>query len=258
MTHKNIPQTFDFLSHYVLHLADNVMILGQQLGDWCGHGPVLEQDIAMTNISLDLIGQARMYYQYAAQLIDNDVTEDDLAFLRSNRSFFNLLLVEQPNGDWGQTIMRQFLFDTWNLYFLQRLSESKDIHLAGIAAKSLKEVQYHVRYSSEWVLRLGDGTEESHQKMQSALNILWDYTEEWALTEPFELELIHSSIAPDPNSYRTNVDHYRKTILEESTLIVPQNKFPHRGGKVGSHSEYLDHILAEMQIMQRSYPGLEW
>jgi ring-1,2-phenylacetyl-CoA epoxidase subunit PaaC len=258
MTQKNIPQTFDSLSQYVLHLADNVMILGQQLGDWCGHGPVLEQDIALTNISLDLIGQARMYYQYAARLIDEKVTEDDLAFLRSNRSFFNMLLVEQPNGDWGQTIMRQFLFDTWNLHFLQKLSESKDDQLAAIAAKSLKEVQYHIRYSSEWVLRLGDGTEESHQKMQNALDLLWDYAEEWSIVEPFEQELIHTGIAPDPKLYKNSVDQYRKSILQESTLIMPVQTFSHKGGKMGFHSEYLDHILAEMQIMQRSYPGLEW
>jgi ring-1,2-phenylacetyl-CoA epoxidase subunit PaaC len=258
MTHKKIPQSFDSHTQYVLHLADNVMILGQQLGDWCGHGPILEQDIALTNISLDLIGQARMYYQYAAQLIGYDLTEDDLAFLRDNRSFFNLLLVEQPNGDWGQTIMRQFLFDTWNLHFLQKLSESKDEQLAAIAAKSLKEVQYHVRYSSEWVLRLGDGTEESHQRIQTALNNLWDYSEEWAITETFEKTMIHSAIAPDPSSYKTNVEKYRKRIIQESTLILPQETFPHKGGKVGLHSEYLDHILAEMQIMQRSYPGLEW
>ncbi len=253
-----IPESFSDTVQYVLHLADNTMILGQRLGEWCGHGPVLEQDIALTNISLDLIGQARMYYQYAAQLLGPEYTEDDLAFLRDNRQYYNLLLVEQPNGNWADTIVRQFLFDTWHLYFLEKLRRSRDEMLAAIADKSLKEVQYHVRFSGEWIIRMGDGTSESNQKVSEALEQLWMYAEECLRPAPFESNLISLEIAVDPISIASQIKDHRKRILDQATLSIPGDRFQYEGGKTGTHTEHLGYILAEMQFMQRAYPGLEW
>ena len=253
-----IPGSFSDTVQYIWHLADNTMILGQRLGEWCGHGPVLEQDIALTNISLDLIGQARMYYQYAAQLLGPENTEDDLAFLRDNRQYYNLLLVEQPNGNWADTIVRQFLFDTWHLYFLEKLRRSRDEMLAAIADKSLKEVQYHVRFSGEWIIRMGDGTSESNQKVSEALEQLWMYAEECLRPAPFESNLISLEIAVDPVSIASQIKDHRKRIVDQATLSIPGDRFQYEGGKTGTHTEHLGYILAEMQFMQRAYPGLEW
>lgn len=243
---------------YILHLADNVLILGQRLGEWCGHGPVLEQDIALTNISLDLIGQARLYYQYLAAGLGHGLTEDDLAFFRDNRQFYNLLLVEQPNGDWGQTILRQFLFDSWHVHYLEALSRSADQGLADIAAKALKEVKYHCKFSSEWVVRLGDGTEESHRRMQEAIDNLWSYADEYKVVSSYEQEMIAAGIAVDPRFIQMKIEQTRSSVMQEATLTVPEHIFGHSGGKEGVHTEYLGYILAELQFMQRAYPGLEW
>jgi ring-1,2-phenylacetyl-CoA epoxidase subunit PaaC len=258
MASKRLPLAFTPLQQYVLHLADNVMILGQRLGEWCGHGPVLEQDIALTNMSLDLIGQARMYYQYAAELMGPEYNEDDIAFLRDNRQYYNLLLVEQPNGDWGQTILRQFLFDSWHLAYLQALQHSADERLAAIAAKSLKEVQYHIRFSAEWVLRLGDGTAESHERMLKAIDALARFSGEWSLASTYEAELIQKGIAPNPATLSAGIAQRREAVFQEATLPWPENSYMQEGGKTGRHTEHLGYILAEMQFMQRAYPGLEW
>lgn len=246
------------LIDYTLHLADNSLILGQRNSEWCGHGPVLEQDIAITNISLDLIGQARNFYQYAATLIGNGATEDSLAYLRKEREFKNCLLVEQPNADWAQTIFRQFLFSQYQYLLFQQLQSSDDEQLAAIAAKSLKEVTYHLRWSSEWIIRLGDGTEESHQHMRKAIDELWRYTGELFELAGFELRSISEGTGVDSAKLKEPWLDKVKEIFAEATLPVPEKTFMQTGGKEGKHTEHLGYILTELQYMQRAYPGCEW
>lgn len=253
-----------FLIDYSLHLADNSLILGQRNSEWCGHGPVLEQDIAITNISLDLIGQARNFYQYAASLINqltnkpiNPVTEDSLAYLRKEREFKNCLLVEQPNGDWAQTILRQFFFSQYQYLLFEQLQNSNDEQLAAIAEKSLKEVTYHLRWSSEWVIRLGDGTEESHKRMLKAIDELWRYTGEMFIPVAYEKQT-----GIDCNEIKNAWDEKVKMIFDEAALASPLGTggpaFMQTGGKEGKHTEHLGYILTELQYMQRAYPGCEW
>ena len=241
------------LIDFSLHLADNALILGQRNAEWCGHGPVLEQDIAITNISLDLIGQARSLYQYAAQLKADGSTEDSLAYLRTEREFKNCLLVEQPNGDWAQTMLRQFLFSSYQYYLYQYLQNNKEETLAAIAEKSLKEVSYHLRWSSEWIIRLGDGTEESHSRILKALEELWRYTGELFTAAPYENDL-GISISSLKHDWSKKVN----TVFEEATLKAPENVFMQTGGKTGTHTEHLGFILTELQYIQRVYPGCEW
>ncbi|MBX2933444.1 MAG: phenylacetate-CoA oxygenase subunit PaaC [Ferruginibacter sp.] len=242
-----------FLIDYTLHLADSNLILAQRNAEWCGHGPILEQDIAITNISLDLLGQSRNMYQYAATLMGNGATEDTLAYLRTEREFKNCLLVEQPNGDWGQTVLRQFLYSTFQQLLYQQLQKNTDEQLAAIAAKALKEIAYHVRWSSEWVIRLGDGTVESHQRMLHAIDELWRYTGEMFIPADYE------------NSFGVNVtalkDEWMQkvtSVFEEATLPIPEKIFMQTGGKTGVHTEHLGYILTELQYLQRAYPGAEW
>lgn len=241
------------LIDYTLHLADNALIIGQRNAAWCGHGPILEQDIAITNISLDLIGQARNFYQYAAQLKADGSTEDSLAYLRKEREFYNCLLAEQANGDWAQTILRQFLFSTYQYYLYQQLQSHTDNTLAAIAEKSLKEVTYHLRWSSEWVIRLGDGTEESHARMQQAIDELWRYTGELFQPVPYELDTSIDFLLLKNNWLKKITD-----IFEEATLPIPANTFMQTGGKTGTHTEQLGYILTDLQYLQRTYPGCEW
>ena len=223
-----------------LHLADNSLILGQRNSEWCGHGPVLEQDIAITNISLDLIGQARNFYQYAATLIGNDATEDSLAYLRKEGEFKNCLLVEQPNGDWAQTILRQFFFSQYQYLLFQQLQNSKDEQLAAIAEKSLKEVTYHLRWSSEWVIRLGDGTEESHQRMIKAIDELWRYTGEMFEAASYELRAANDGIGVDVSKLKEPWMNKVKEIFSEATLTYSWKRaFMQTGGKEGKHTEHL-------------------
>src|ERR1044072_737560 len=229
----------DALISYTLHLADNALILAQQNSAWCGHGPILEQDIAITNISLDILGQARNFYQYAATLIGNDVSEDSLAFLRDNRDFKNCLLVEQENGDWGKTIMRQFFFSNYQYLLYENLQQSKDEQLAAIAAKALKEVAYHLRWSSEWVIRLGDGTEESRQRMINAIHILWPYVDEFFVNADYETKLFTENISVDVSSLKESWYNKTQEIFVEATLQIPQNVFAQTGGKQGMHTEQL-------------------
>jgi ring-1,2-phenylacetyl-CoA epoxidase subunit PaaC len=237
---------------YILHLADTTLILSQRNSEWCGHGPVLEQDIAITNISLDLLGQARNFYQYAAVLTGN-TDEDKLAYLRKEREFKNLLLVEQPNGDWAQTILRQYLFSQFQYVLFQRLQKSKNEQVAAIVTKALKEIAYHVRWSSEWVVRLGDGTAESNQRIKKAIDELWRYTGEMFVPAGYEKETgIDFSLLKE--EWHTNV----AIIFNEATLSIPEKVFMQSGGKEGRHTEQLGYILTELQYMQRAYPGSEW
>ena len=246
------------LINYTLHLADNALILAQRNGDWCGHGPILEQDIAITNITLDLIGQARNLFQYAAQLQGGSATEDSLAYTRVENEYTNCLLVEQPNGDWGQTILRQFLFSSFQYLQYEQLQQSKDDQLAAIAAKSLKEVAYHVRWSSEWVIRLGDGTEESHQRMQDALENLWPYTGEMLIPAPYELNVCKDNTGIDPSTLKEKWNNKVTAVLTEATLNIPSGVFMQKGGKEGLHTEYMGIILTDLQYMQRVYPNASW
>jgi ring-1,2-phenylacetyl-CoA epoxidase subunit PaaC len=255
-------QSTNQLINYILHLADDALILGHRNSEWCGHGPVLEQDIAITNISLDLIGQARNFYQYAALLINQSTnkptTEDTLAYLRDNREFKNCLFVEQQNGDWAKTILRQFLFSSYQYYLYEELQNSKDEQLAAIAEKSLKEVTYHLRWSSEWVIRLGDGTDEGHQRMLKAINELWIYTGELFTGTDYELWGIGEGIGVDVTLLKPKWEEKVKEIFSEATLPYPDKVFMQTGGKEGKHTEHLGYILAELQFMQRAYPGCEW
>jgi ring-1,2-phenylacetyl-CoA epoxidase subunit PaaC len=243
---------------YLLRLGDNALILGQRLGEWCGHGPILEQDIAITNIALDLMGQARSWLALAGEVEGNGRDEDAIAFLRDNREFRNLLLVEHPNEDFAYTIVRQFLFDSFNYFLHEALANSSDEQIKAIAQKSLKEVTYHLRYSSEWMIRLGDGTEESQQKMQRALDDLWMYAEEALLPDEIDQAAHAAGIGPDLAVLRPLVEAKRKAIIAEATLTIPENEYPQQGGKQGMHTEALGFILTEMQWMQRAYPGAEW
>jgi ring-1,2-phenylacetyl-CoA epoxidase subunit PaaC len=245
------------LYQYVLGIADNSLILGQRMGELCGHGPSLETDIACTNISLDLFGQVRSYFQYAA-VLDGTKTEDDIAFLRKEREYKNVLLVEQPNTDFAYTIVRQFLFDVYHLMFLTALQNSTDDTLRAIAKKSIKEVSYHERFSSDWVIRLGDGTEESHQKIQAAVNDLWTYTEELFHVTANDKEAIDLGLGVDVLALKA--PYYAKVaeVLTQGTLNIPDIKWFQKGGKNGIHTEHLGYLLADLQYMQRTYPNMEW
>ena len=252
------------LIDYTSHLADNALILGHRNSEWCGHGPVLEQDIAITNIALDLIGQARNFFQYAAHLINESsqgkkqVSEDTLAYLRDRHEFKNCLLAEQPNGDWAKTILRQFLLSVYQYLLYEKLQESRDPQLAAIAEKSLKEVTYHLRWSSEWIIRLGDGTKESHQRMLSAIDELWPYTGE--LFEPalYEQRAAEEGLGIDPSSLKPKWEEKVKEVFIEATLRYPDEVSIRNGGKNGDHTEHLSNILADLQFMQRAYPNSEW
>jgi ring-1,2-phenylacetyl-CoA epoxidase subunit PaaC len=243
---------------YVLQLGDNALLLSQRLGEWCGHGPVLEQDIALTNLALDLLGQARMLLAYAGELEENPRTDDQLAYLRDAQQFRNFLLVEQPNTDWAYTLARQFFFDAFNYYNLQALLDSRDERLAAIAEKAFKEATYHLRFSSEWILRLGDGTETSHAKIQAAVDDLWRYTAELYTPSPADEAMAAAGVAPDLGEIKQLWIQKVRTILEEATLRIPDAPWMQYGGKTGVHTEHLGFILAEMQFMQRAYPGMEW
>lgn len=246
------------LYNYILGIADNSLILGQRLGELCGHGPSLETDIAITNISLDLLGQVRGYYQYAAKIQGEGATEDTIAFLRKEREYKNVLMVEQPNTDFAYVMGRQFLFDVYHVLFLEQLQHSRDLTLSSIAKKSLKEALYHKRFSSDWIKRLGDGTTESHTKIQNAINDLWVFTDEF-----FQLTLADKAMASEGigvDVTKLKDQYYGKVgeVLSEATIEIPDLKYFQKGGKDGVHSEHMGYILAEMQYMQRAYPNMEW
>lgn len=246
------------LTEYLLRLGDDSLILGHRMSEWCGHGPILEEDIAMTNIALDLIGQATSILKYAGEVEGKGRNEDDLAFLRFDKDYRNLLLVEQPNGDFGMTIMRQFLFDAYRKPLFEALVNSSDKQLAAIAEKSLKETKYHLKHSAEWVIRLGDGTEESHARIQNALNVLWRYTSELFFTNEIDEILIANGVITSNNAIKEEWETTVKKVISQATLEIPQNGWEQEGGRKGYHSEHLGYILAELQYMQRAYPGMEW
>jgi ring-1,2-phenylacetyl-CoA epoxidase subunit PaaC len=258
------------LIDYTLHLADDALVLGHRNSEWTGYGPVLEQDIAISNIALDLIGQARNFYQYAAKLINEEasagvaeVSEDSLAYLRDGWDFKNCLLTEQANGDWAKTILRQFFFSACQYYLYEELQSGADSQLAAISEKGLKEVTYHLRWSSEWVIRLGDGTEESRARMIKALDELWKFTGEPFMPSAYEQQLKEEGIGADLSILQQRWDKKIKEIFAEAGLAVPAGKdgekgWMQSGGKEGRHTEQLGYILAEMQFLQRAYPGCEW
>ena len=248
----------EYLFKYTLHLADNALILGHRNSEWCGHGPALEQDIAITNISLDLIGQARNFFQYAAQLKGNDASEDSLAYLRDARNFTNCLLTEQENGDWGKTILRQFFMSNYQYVLYEQLQETNNEQIAAISAKALKEVTYHLKWSSEWVIRLGDGTAESQARMLKALNDLWSYTGELFIPAPYEQEAAEKGDAPHMPELKAKWLNTLTSVFEEAKLPVPPEGFSQTGGKTGIHTEHLGYILADMQYLQRTYPNSKW
>jgi ring-1,2-phenylacetyl-CoA epoxidase subunit PaaC len=267
---------------YVLQLADNALIMGQRISEWCGHGPILEQDIALTNMALDHIGQARSLYQYAAELFNSlpevdkqglflspalsaklvhgqDIGEDDLAYLRDAWDFRNILLAEQPNGDWAYSIIRSFFYDHFTVLLFTALKESSDQSLAAIAEKSLKEALYHRKWSSEWVIRLGDGTEESHMRISQALEDRWSYTGELFKVSDADHAMHEEGVGVDLKSIAVQWQQSVTAVLDEATLTLPPaDAWMHEGGKEGRHTEHLGYILAEMQHMQRAYPGMEW
>jgi ring-1,2-phenylacetyl-CoA epoxidase subunit PaaC len=254
MTVTNVPTQVE----YVMHLGDNALILAQQLARWCGHGPALELDIALTNISLDLLGQARMYLAYAAELEGQGRSEDDLAYFRDTHQFRNVLLVEQPNGDWGRTILRQFFFDAYHYHLCASLKQSSDPRLVEIAEKAFKEITYHLRFSSEWVVRLGDGTPESHQRMQTAVDDLWSFTGEMLTPANLDQSATQQGWAGDLNLIQPLWMAEVQRTFTQAQLTIPANSWMQKGGKTGIHSEHLGYILAEMQHLQRTYPGNIW
>ncbi len=265
---------------YLLHLADNALILGQRNAEWTGHGPVLEQDIALTNISLDLIGQARNLYAHAAALYNGledgaqasvdhllprpwkaygrELQEDDLAFLRDERQYLNLLITELPKGDWASTILRQMFFSAYQQPLYRQLLECTDAQLAGIAEKSLKEVTYHLRWSSEWVIRLGDGTEESNRRINNALQELWSFSGELFIETNIELDAARAGIVVDLAALKEDWQQTVQRVFDAAGLKVPEQTAFQAGGKKGVHTEHMGYLLAELQYMQRAYPNATW
>ncbi len=243
---------------FLLRMGDNTLILGHRVSEWCGHAPVLEEDIALANTALDLIGQTQMWLGLAGE-IDGGKSADDLAFLRDAWDFRNVLLVEVPNGDFGRTLMRQFLFDAWHSIMLGRLMKSSDERVAAIAAKASKEVTYHLERSGDTVVGLGNGTEESHTRMQEALDYLWPYVGEMFASDDVDAEMVAAGIAPNPASLRAEYDALIMRVLSEATLTIPESRFAHKGGRDGRmHTEHLGHLLTQMQWLQRAYPGAAW
>ncbi len=243
---------------YLLRFADNGLILSQRLGEWCGHGPVLEEDIALTNVALDLLGHARMWYGYAAEVEGKGHGEDDLAFFRDAGDFHNLLLLEQPNGDFAVTMARQFYFDVWHVELLRALSGSSDVRIRGIAGKAWKEAMYHLERSVDWVIRLGDGTAESHQRMQVAADSLWMYTGEMFEMDEVDKQMLAQGVGVDLAALHGPWRDRVNSVFAAATLTVPAATWMQTGGKSGRHTEKLGYILAEMQHIQRTYPGCTW
>jgi ring-1,2-phenylacetyl-CoA epoxidase subunit PaaC len=246
------------LVQYLLRHGDDRLVLGHRLSEWCGHAPILEEDIALTNIALDLIGEAALLLRLAGEIEGAGRDEDALAYWREAIDYRNVLLVELPKGDFGFTVVRQFLFSAAAVHQLQGLSRSTIPELAGIAGKALKESRYHVRHAGEWVIRLGDGTPESHRRAQEAVDALWRYTGELFLTDDVDRTLVAAGIAPDIEALEPIWREQVSDVLARATLTIPSEPYMQRGGRVGRHTEHLGHLLAEMQILQRSNPGATW
>jgi ring-1,2-phenylacetyl-CoA epoxidase subunit PaaC len=258
MTVANIEVTETPLVLYTLRRADDALILGHRLSEWCGHAPMLEEDMALANMGLDLLGQARELYTYTAKVEGRDNDEDKFAYLRDVRQYRNLLLVEQPNGDFAQTMVRQFFYATFADLYWRTMMKSTDSTLAAIAAKSEKESAYHLRHTSEWIIRLGDGTEESHTRAQAAIDHLWAYTGEMFEADGNERGLIEAGIAIDAAALRPQWFKAVAEVVSEATLVLPKSDWMQQGGRRGRHSEHLGHLLSELQSMQRTFPGATW
>lgn len=248
----------DALFEYLLRLGDNALILGHRLSEWCGHSPALEEDLALSNVALDLIGQTQLWLNLAGEVEGKGRDADKLAYLRDARDFRNVLLVEQPNGDFAMTMARQFYFDAWHYLLLRELTSSKDPRIAEIAAKGLKEVTYHLERSRDWVLRLGDGTEESHRRMQTAIDDLWMYTGEMFESDEIDGVMVREGLGSDLATLHEPWLGLVRATAEEATLILPQPGWAQQGGKRGIHSEHLGFILADLQFLQRAYPNATW
>lgn len=249
------------LFEYLLRLGDDRLILGHRVSEWCGHGPILEEDIALANVALDLLGQATIFLRMAGEVEGQGRNEDALAYFREAVEFRNSQLVELPKGDFGFTIARQFLFDVYDVVLLDALTKSTNAELAAIAAKSLKEARYHVRHSGDWMLKLGDGTEESHRRVQTALDSLWRFTSELFAADDIDAELAASGVAPDLAALKPQWEALVRDVLDRATLTTPNDvpRLPRaKGGRSGAHTEHLGHLLAEMQIVARSHPGASW
>ncbi|MGQ0503205.1 MAG: 1,2-phenylacetyl-CoA epoxidase subunit PaaC [Panacagrimonas sp.] len=246
-------------TEYLLRLGDTALILSQRLSEWCGKGPALEEDMALTNVALDLLGQARLWLSYAGEVEGQGRDEDALAFGRESAQFRNALICEQPNGSYAETLTRQFFFDAWHALALQRLSGSSDARIAGIAEKGVKEASYHVRRSSDLVVRLGDGTDQSRARMQAAVDALWPYTGELFIGDAVDAEMAAAGIGFEPAALRPEWLAYVREVLDAATLALPApDAWMHRGGRQGRHTEHLSRLLAEMQVLQRSHPGAQW
>ncbi len=243
---------------YSIALGDDSLTLGHRLSEWCRNGPFLEEDLALSNVALDFIGRARLFYTYAAELEGKGRSEDDIAYLRDCRAYRNFLINELPNGDFAFTMARQLMIDIYEMGFFTYLQQSADQTLAAIAAKAIKECRYHLRRSSDWVRRLGDGTEESHRRIQKAFDDLWGYAPELFAPCENEQELIEAGIAVNRGGLKENWDSAMHAILREATLEVPGGDWSIGGGRDGVHTEHLGYLLAEMQFLQRAYPGLQW
>ncbi|MFN9595632.1 MAG: 1,2-phenylacetyl-CoA epoxidase subunit PaaC [Bacteroidota bacterium] len=247
------------LFEYCLRMGDTSLILGQRLSEWCGHGPILEEDIAMSNIALDYIGQSRIIYSYAGQVEGKGRSEDELAYLRDARQYRNLLLTEQPNGDFACTLARQYLMSVYLFHLYSELTSSTDEAIRAFAQKSIKEVAYHLRHSADWMLRLGDGTEESHQRLQDAVNKLWYFVDDLFDADEVDADLLSGGIAADMKKVRASWEQDVKTLFSEATIQIPSvNSFTRVGSRKGNHTEHLGYILAEMQFLPRAYPGAKW
>lgn len=259
-THDNLSAPVRAaLFDYLCRLGDDMLVLGHNLSSWCGHAPILEEDMALANVALDAIGQAEALLKLAGDVEGKDRSEDDLAYFRDEYEFRNLQLVERPNGHFGDTLARQFLFDAWAYFLYEALCDSKFQPLADIAQKALKEITYHLRHSKGWIVRLGDGTEESHEKIQASLNDLWEYTGELFYSDDVDNLLVEASMVPDPARIEPKWRQLVQDVLTEATLSAPPEPvhWP-MGARTGRHSEYLGHLLTEMQILARSHPGAAW
>ena len=248
----------DLLYQFVLGLGDDALILGQRLSQWAYKGPFLEEDIALSNISLDMFGRANLLLEYAATLKGNGTTSDELAFKRNEREFSNHIICEQPNGNFADTIVRQFFLDAFYKLFLQKLTNSKDEQLSAIAQKSIKETTYHLRHSSKWIIRLGDGTAESHEKVQSAIDNLWMFTNELFEMNEIDNEMLEKKIGVDCSKLKIEWDKIINEVLSEATLNRPEDANMPTGGRQGIHTEHLGHLLSDMQYLQRAYPDATW
>ena len=246
------------LFQYLLRLGDDRLVLGHRLSEWCGHGPILEEDIALANIALDLIGEATLFLRRAGEIEGAGRDEDALAFLRDAADFRNVQMVELPKGDFGFTIVRQLFFSVFSMLQTEALQKSRDVDVAGIAAKALKEARYHVRHSAQWVVTLGDGTDESRERAQRAIDDLWRYTGELFIADDVDHDVARAGLGVDPSSLEPAWRSHVESVLTQATLTIPEPRYMQRGGRDGRHTEHLSHMLAEMQVLPRSHPGASW